>query len=108
MTPIPGDVYLVDMGYEGKTRPVVIVSRRDDNAPRALSIVVPLTTQNRGSRYEVAMPRVPWLRRLSFANVQAIIAYENHELLEKRGRFRSRKQSVGLWIFDLADGDFCV
>ena len=105
MTPIPGEVYLIDMGYDGKTRPVIILSRMDANAPRAISIVVPLTTQNRGSRYEVAMPKVPWLRHLSFANVQSIATFEHHELLEKRGRFEapvmaSIKEAIR-WALDL-------
>ena len=89
MTPKPGEVYMVDMGYEGKVRPVVIISRADPDAPRALCVVVPLTTENRGSRYEVAMPKVPWLKHHSFANVQAISAYQYKELLEKRGRFET-------------------
>lgn len=54
-------VYLLDLGYEGKVRPVVIMSREDSSAPRALALFVPLTTENRGSRYEVLLPRVPWL-----------------------------------------------
>jgi mRNA interferase MazF len=86
MTPKPGEVYLVDMGMAGKVWPVVIVTREDANAPRALSVTVPLTSQNRGTQYEVQMPRVPWLKHQSFANVQAIAAYEHHELLERRGR----------------------
>jgi mRNA interferase MazF len=87
MTPNPGEVYLVDMGYQGKVRPIVIVSRADPEASRALCIAVPLTTQNRGSRYEVPMPKVPWLKHHSFADVQALAAYQYHELMEKRGRF---------------------
>ena len=89
MTPKPGEVYMVDMGAEGKVRPVVIVSRSDPGAPRALCVVVPLTTQNRGSRYEVPMPKVSWLKHHSFANVQALAAYGHHELIEKRGRFEA-------------------
>ena len=89
MTPKPGEVYLVDLGMAGKVRPVVIVSREDPNAPRAISVTVPLTSQNRGTRYEVPMPRVPWLRHQSFANVQALAAYEHHEFLERRGQFSS-------------------
>ena len=87
MTPKPGEVFLVDMGMAGKVRPVVIVTREDPDSPRAISITVPLTTQNRGTRYEVQMPRVPWLRHLSYANVQALSSYEHHEFLERRGRF---------------------
>lgn len=87
MTPKPGEVYLVDLGMAGKVRPVVVVTREDATAPRAISVTVPLTTQNRGSCYEVVMPRVPWLKHQSIANVQAIAAYEHHEFLERRGRF---------------------
>lgn len=43
MTPRVGDVFIVDLGYDGKVRPVVVVSSEDDDAPRALSIAVPLT-----------------------------------------------------------------
>lgn len=89
MRPKPGEVYMVDLGTAGKVRPVVIVSRDDANAPRALSLAVPLTSENRGSRYEVKMPRVPWLRLQSFANVQAIGSVEHHELLDKKGTFEA-------------------
>ena len=87
MIPKVGDVFMLDLDYEGKVRPVVIVSREDPNAPRALSVFVPLTKQTRGSRYEVTMPRVPWLKLQSYANVQAIGAAEHHELTDRRGRF---------------------
>ena len=78
---------MLDLGYEGKVRPVVIASREDPEAPRALSLFVPLTKESRGSRYEVTMPRVPWLKLQSYANVQAIGAVGHHELKDRRGRF---------------------
>jgi mRNA interferase MazF len=87
MTPKIGDVFIVDLGFEGKVRPVVVMSREDPDAPRALSIVVPLTSQSRDSRYEVKMPRVPWLNLQSYANVQAIGSVDHHELKNRRGRF---------------------
>jgi mRNA interferase MazF len=89
MTPKVGEVYIVDLGMEGKVRPVVVVSREDVDAPRALSVVVPLTSQYRGSRYEVKMPRVPWLNLQSFANAQAIGSVEHHELTNRRGKFEA-------------------
>lgn len=49
MHPRPGEVWLADLGLAAKTRPVVIVSRLDLRAPRALVLYVPLTTQPRGS-----------------------------------------------------------
>ena len=84
--PKAGEVYLLDLGYEGKTRPVVIVSREDPGAPRALSVFVPLTKVSRGGRYEVTMPRVPWLKVQSYANVLGMGAAEWHELTDRRGR----------------------
>ena len=89
MTPKVGEVFILDLGFEGKVRPVVIVSREDADSPRALSVVVPLTSQYRGSRYEVKMPRVPWLKLQSFANIQAIGSVEHHELTDRRGRFEA-------------------
>ena len=89
MIPKVGEVYMLDLGYEGKTRPVVIMSREDATAPRALALFVPLTKESRPSQYEVTMPRVQWLKLQSFANVQAIGAAGFHELTDKRGKFES-------------------
>lgn len=72
MNPRPGEVWLADLGLAAKTRPVVIVSRYDPDAPRALVVDVPLTTQDRGSRYEVALARLSFLDRVAFANVQGL------------------------------------
>ena len=80
MTPKVCEVYMLDLDYQGKVRPVVIMSRDDPDAPRALALFVPLTKASRPSRHEVTMPRVPWLKLQSHANVQAIGAAEFHEL----------------------------
>lgn len=87
MSPEPGEVYRVDLGMAGKVRHFVAVSRRDDNPPRALAICVPITTQNRGSDYEVELPRVRFLREQSYANVQGLQAVQFHELKGPVGRF---------------------
>jgi mRNA interferase MazF len=87
MSPEPGAVYRVDLGITGKVRFFVVVSRRDDNPPRALALCVPITTQNRGSEYEVELPRVRFLREQSYANVQGIQAIQFHELQGPVGRF---------------------
>ena len=34
MTPLPGEIWLADLGLAAKTRPVVILSRHDLDAPR--------------------------------------------------------------------------
>jgi Growth inhibitor len=72
MSPQPGEIWLADLGLAAKTRPVVIVSRLDPAPPRALVLYVPLTTQRRPSRYEVPLPRLPFLDRESAANVQGL------------------------------------
>jgi mRNA interferase MazF len=72
MNPQPGEIWLADLGLAAKTRPVVIVSRQDPQPPRALVLYVPLTSQRRDSRYEVPLPRLPFLDRESVANVQGL------------------------------------
>ena len=47
MTPKVGEVYMLDLGFEGKVRPIVIMSREDATAPRALAFFVPLTKESR-------------------------------------------------------------
>ncbi len=105
MSPRPGEVYRADLGLAGKVRPVLVVSREDDEAPRALTICVPLTLQNRGSRYEVAMPRVKFLREAGFANVQGTSAFKTVELVGPIGRFEPSamkpvKEALR-WLFEL-------
>ena len=96
---------MLDLGYEGKVRPVVIMSREDAEAPRALSLFVPLTKQSRSSRYEVTMPRVPWLKLQSYANMQAIGCAGHHELTDRRGCFGpavvAKIKDAIRWAFDL-------
>ncbi|BAY03250.1 type II toxin-antitoxin system PemK/MazF family toxin [Anabaena sp. PCC 7938] len=50
-------------------------------------IYVPLTTQNRGSFYEVALPRLQFLERDFIANVQGIGSIPTVRLERKLGKF---------------------
>jgi mRNA interferase MazF len=86
MNPGPGEVWLADLGLAAKTRPVVIVSRRDSDPPRALVVYVPLTTQYRNSRYEIPIARLPFLNQDSFANVQGIASLPTIRLERRLGR----------------------
>ncbi len=47
MTTKPGEVYKVDLGIAGKVRSMVVVSREDRDAPRALAVCAPITTAYR-------------------------------------------------------------
>ena len=86
MNPHPGEVWLADLGLAAKTRPVVIVSRHDADPPRALVIYVPLTSQNRGSKYEVELPKLRFLKLESVANVQGVASITVMRLERKLGQ----------------------
>ncbi len=90
MIPKPGEVWLADLGLAAKTRPVIIVSRVDPDSPRALVLYVPLTTQNRNSRYEVILPRLPFLDRDSVANVQGLGSIPTVRLERRLGALPSQ------------------
>ena len=86
MKPESGEVWLADLGLAAKTRPVVIVSRYDPDPPRSLVIYVPLTSQNRNSKYEVELPNISFLDKLSVANVQGIGSLSTIRLEYKLGK----------------------
>jgi len=87
----PGEVWLADLGLAAKLRPVVIVSRADPEPPRVLYIYVPLTTQNRGSSYEVNLGHLPFLQELSSANVQGIGSLTDDRFMRKLGQLPRAK-----------------
>ena len=70
MIPKRGEVWLADLGFKGKTRPVLIVSRDDSDAPRVLTTFVNITSNHLGSRYEVPIPHVGFLNDGSTINTQ--------------------------------------
>jgi mRNA interferase MazF len=80
-----GEIWLADLGLAAKTRPILIISREDANPPRSLAIYVPLTTQTRGSRYEVVLPKLRFLTKDSTVNVQGIGAVAITRLERKLG-----------------------
>ena len=105
MTTEPGQVYLVDLGMAAKTRPMLIVSRRDDDAPRALSVCAPITTSTRDSEYEVSIGNPKFLHESSYVNVQGLQAIQHHELKRMIGRlpdadFQTVKSAI-MWLFDI-------
>jgi len=77
---------MADLGMVAKTRPIVIVSRHETNPPRALVIYVPLTSQDRGSQYEVHIPKLAFLREEGVANVQGVASLPVARLERRLGR----------------------
>ena len=86
MNPKPGEVWLADLGLAAKTRPVVIVSREDNDPPRAIVVYVPLTRQSRSRDYEGALPPQPFLKGDSTATAQGVASIPTVQLEAKLGR----------------------
>jgi len=82
----PGDIWLADLGLAAKVRPVLVISRHDPEAPRALIIYVPLTTQHRGSQYEIPVEQLSFLDAASVVNVQGIGSLVEPRLERKLGQ----------------------
>jgi mRNA interferase MazF len=101
--PLPGEVWLVDFGYDGKLRPALVVSKPDANCRLAIASVVQITTQFAGTPYEVTLPRVPWLREQSYCNGQTLQPVAWVEFQRKAGHFDARvlkevRMAIGRWL----------
>lgn len=75
--PRRGEVWSADLGHTAKRRPVVIISRDDSERPRRLTTFVPVTSRSCGSKYEVELPRLPFLDQGSTVNLQGINSGES-------------------------------
>ncbi len=77
------------MGMKAKFRPLLVVSREDPDAERALSVCVTCTTAIRGGNYEVPLPRVKWMPGPDegVANVLGIESVEHHRFERRAGRY---------------------
>jgi mRNA interferase MazF len=82
-----GDVVIVDLGMAAKVRPCVVVSVRRPDARRAMSVVVPLTTEIRGGECEVPFPKPAWLRQESVVNVLGIAGVDNARITRRLAAF---------------------
>jgi len=78
-----GDVVIVDLGMAAKVRPCVVVSVRRPDAQRAMSVVVPLTTEIRGGECEVSFPKPAWLKQESVVNVLGIAGVDNARITRR-------------------------
>ena len=85
-SPKPGEIWKVDLGIAGKVRWFIVVSRHDRDAPRAMSLAIPVTTKFRNSQYEVPLGKLSFFREESFANVQGLTALEWTDFQSCAGR----------------------
>lgn len=85
--PQRGEVWFVDLGIVGKPRYALVLAAQTD-ARLALASVVLITTQFADTPYEIALPRVAWLREQSYINVQSIQPVKFTEFVRKApGKF---------------------
>jgi mRNA interferase MazF len=88
--PQRGEVWFVDLGLVGKPRFALVLAAQTD-ARLALASVVLITTKFEDTLYEVALPRVPWLREQSYINVQSIQPVKFTEFVRKApGKLEAR------------------
>ncbi len=81
--PERGEVWLADLGFAAKVRPVLVVSVPYADHDYALVQVVPHTTQPRGAQFEVQLS-VRFLETGAF-NVQGMLAVPAAKFLRRLG-----------------------
>jgi mRNA interferase MazF len=101
---VPGEVWMVDFGLVAKQRPVLVLAFPQPQDARALVVVVPLTSQQRGLRGEVDIGKPRWLPKRSSVNVQGFASIDQNALLRKLGRLpEAQFQLVKTAIRDVLD-----
>ena len=85
------DVIIAKFPYVGgsgfKVRPCVVVSVREPDSGRNMSVVVPMTTEIRGGECEVSFPKPAWLKEESVVNLLGIAGVDNAKILRRIGPF---------------------
>jgi len=78
-----GEIWLVDLGYLGKVRPVLVVSVPFLDNERTLCIIVPRTTTVIGTRFEIQFKH-PALKEGAF-DVQQTAAVQAAKFMRRLG-----------------------
>jgi len=99
--PRRGEVWLVDMGMEGKVRPCLVLSVTAGDLDRALFTVVPHTTSLRGSRFECARD-VRFLKAGAF-EAQMLAPVPRPRFMQRLGtltapQLREVETAVAAWL----------
>jgi mRNA interferase MazF len=103
MIPKVGETWFVDLGVVAKPRWAYVVGAAP-NGRLALASVLTITTQYDGTPYEMALPRVPWLREQSYVNAQSLQPVKFSELTRKApGQFdasvlEGARQLIKRWL----------
>ena len=94
-TPQRGEVWLIDFGMAGKTRPALIVSVAFGDKDRSLITVVPHTTSLRGSPFEIAAS-APFLKPGAFL-VQGVATFPTVASIRRLGSLQAEASNK---VFD--------
>ena len=95
---------MVDFGLVAKQRPVLVLAFPQPQDARALVVVVPLTSQQRGLRGEVDIGKPRWLPKHSSVNVQGFASIDQNALLRKLGKLpEAQFQLVKTAVRELLD-----
>lgn len=84
-----GELWVVDLGYLGKIRPVLVISIPFRDTDRTLVVVIPHTTSVVGSRFEISVPHAT-LQQGAF-DVQQIAAIPAAKFIRKLGAFTGQQ-----------------
>jgi mRNA interferase MazF len=84
-----GELWLVDLGYLGKVRPVLVISIPFLDHERTLCVLVPHTTSIIGTRFEVAVEN-PALKAGAF-DVQQTAAVQAVKFVRRLGALNSEQ-----------------
>jgi mRNA interferase MazF len=100
-TPDRGEVWLVDLGYAGKTRPCLVLSVPPLVQDRAITTIVPHTTSLRATRFEVSVA-AKFLHPGAF-DAQNLATVSNAKFLRFLGRLSQAdlaavEQAVLRWL----------
>lgn len=85
--PKRGEVWLADLGFAAKTRPVLILNIPISDSDYALHTVVPHTTSTRNSKFFVSLS-VTGLKSGSF-NIQGLSAVVSSAFIRRIGKIQS-------------------
>ena len=87
-----GEVWLVDLGYLGKTRPCLVISVPTEGLDRVLCTIVPHTTTVRGSRFEIQVAK-KFLKSGAFS-VQGLATVKQQKVLRKLGELNAAEMKL--------------
>lgn len=100
-TPDRGEVWLADLGIAAKIRPCLVLSVPPDPQDRMLVTLVPRTTSQQGTRFEVAVAK-PFLKLGAF-DAQGLVTVAPARLLRRLGKLKPAElalveEAVKRWL----------